>query len=36
MVILGIVTQRLKIEQRHTIRLPLVPKEVVFADPLKR
>lgn len=36
MVIPGIITQRLKIEQRNAVSKPLVQKEVVFADALKR
>jgi hypothetical protein len=36
MVIPGIVTDRLKIEQRNAVSKPLVQKEVVFADALKR
>ena len=36
MVIPGIVSDRLKIEQRNAVSKPLVQKEVVFADALKR
>ncbi len=36
MVFPGIITQRLKAEQRNAVSKPLVEKEVIFADALKR